>query len=108
VYRESSGRLSYRSFRSGLVTQLQEWLLTGFEWEWIEELYCDSPQAVGELVNAADGASADEFVNIEFFIGIIKWDAKTRSYVLAYAGAAPVRITGEGRPSAANVHHLTL
>ena len=106
--RESSGRLSYRSFRSGLVIQLREWLFTGFEWKWIEEPYCDPAQAIGEMVNTTNGAGTDKFADVETFIRVIKRDAKACSYVLARVGTAPVGKTGKSRPSAANVHHLTL
>jgi hypothetical protein len=60
------------------------------------------------MVNTTDGAGTDEFANVETFIRIIKRDAKTRSYVLARVGAALVGKTSKGRPSAANVDHLTL
>ncbi len=106
--RESGGRLSYRSFRRGLIIQLSERLFAGFEWKWVGELYCDSTQAVGERVNPADGAGTDELTNVEPFIRVIERHAEARGYALARAGAALVCKTSKCRPSAANIHHLTL
>ena len=100
--------LSYRGFGDSLVIQPSERLFAGFERKRIGELYCDPPQAIRKMVNPTDGAGTDEFVNVEPLIRVIERDAKSRSYVLARIGAAPVCKTRKGRPSAANVHHLTL
>ena len=100
--------LSCRGFRDSLVIQPSEGLFAGFERKRVGELYRDPPQTIGEMVNTTDGAGTDKFADIETFIRVIKRDANTCSYVLARVGTAPVGKTGKGRPSAANVHHLTL
>lgn len=83
-------------------------LLARLKGQWLGELNRNSPEKPVYIFDPADISRTREVGHIEAVALAKTWNAETRRYLLTRIWTLLITIARERRPSARNIHHLTL